>query len=238
MRKDMKRVIIEVVRFEDRGTTSRGSGVRSRERILVARDPEALPERLGTCRRLWGGTRSPSDRLGPLWRWLRRQVGRPWDNVWSEVCSTNDERTIDGWHLRRHLSGWVRPHRQRPRGQFYGAVYFVDRHGILRCDSDYRSNSWLSTRSRSPLVGDPDRIVVSQRLRYERIEGFWYAVEKDERNEIPVWDAAQRQRVLMVLGPDDLRRWRKRRLGNREVRTLALDGRARGERPHASLARA
>ena len=32
--------------------------------------------------------------LGPLRRYLRKQVGRPWDKVWSEITVTLDSRSL------------------------------------------------------------------------------------------------------------------------------------------------
>lgn len=39
------------------------------------------------------------DKLGPIYRWLNRQVGRPWDEVRSEVSKTFDTRTTAGRHI-------------------------------------------------------------------------------------------------------------------------------------------
>lgn len=67
------------------------------------------------------------DRLAPLQRWLRSNVGRPWRKVFRELCERHDVRTTKGWHLRDHLRmeldrGWPWA-RQR---------WIVDGHGILR----------------------------------------------------------------------------------------------------------
>lgn len=39
------------------------------------------------------------DKLGPMFRWLHSQVGRPWDEVRSEVTETFDTRTTAGRHI-------------------------------------------------------------------------------------------------------------------------------------------
>ena len=39
------------------------------------------------------------DKLGPIYRWLNRQVGRPWDEVRSDVSKTFDTRTTAGRHI-------------------------------------------------------------------------------------------------------------------------------------------
>lgn len=39
------------------------------------------------------------DKLGPIYRWLARQVGCPWDEVRSDVSKTFDTRTTAGRHI-------------------------------------------------------------------------------------------------------------------------------------------
>jgi hypothetical protein len=40
-----------------------------------------------------------ADKLGPMYRWLERQVGKPWDEVRSEVTKAFDTRTTAGRHI-------------------------------------------------------------------------------------------------------------------------------------------
>jgi hypothetical protein len=40
-----------------------------------------------------------SDHLSPLWGILRKNVGRPWDKVYSEFCQLLDKRSISGEHI-------------------------------------------------------------------------------------------------------------------------------------------
>jgi hypothetical protein len=44
-----------------------------------------------------------SDVLGPLRRYLRKQAGRPWDKVWSEIATTLDSRSLTGQHIFDHI---------------------------------------------------------------------------------------------------------------------------------------
>lgn len=39
------------------------------------------------------------DKLGPMYRWLHSQVGKPWDTVHSEVSKKFDDRTTAGRHI-------------------------------------------------------------------------------------------------------------------------------------------
>lgn len=47
------------------------------------------------------------DHFGPLKRYLRSQVGRPWNKVWSEVCEDNDSRSTVQDHVRLHVEDFV-----------------------------------------------------------------------------------------------------------------------------------
>jgi len=93
-----------------------------------------------------------SDKLNPMYRWLESQVGRPWDEVRSEIFTKFDTRTTAGRHITfDHLlrqvtdtqSGFdkrgrmVEPnipvvsHDGRRRSYFSFADYYVDQSGIL-----------------------------------------------------------------------------------------------------------
>lgn len=44
-----------------------------------------------------------NDYLNPLYRFLEKNHGRPWSEVYSEIRSQIDHRTLDGNHLLEHL---------------------------------------------------------------------------------------------------------------------------------------
>ena len=44
-----------------------------------------------------------SDVLGPLRRYLHKQVGRPWNKIWSEITQTLDSRSLTGLHIFDHI---------------------------------------------------------------------------------------------------------------------------------------
>jgi len=48
-----------------------------------------------------------TDLWGPLRRFLRSNVGRPWNKVWSEICEHADARSVVGTHLRAHVHDLV-----------------------------------------------------------------------------------------------------------------------------------
>jgi len=48
-----------------------------------------------------------TDVLGPLRRWLRSQVGRPWDDVYSEACAVIKPDSVVRAHIKTHLLEFV-----------------------------------------------------------------------------------------------------------------------------------
>jgi hypothetical protein len=82
--------------------------------------------------RYWGS--EFSDKLQPVYGYLRKNAGRPWDKVYSELCQRYDRRTLKGWHLLsahidRHM---VDGHGERWPWVVHGYGPYIDRHGILR----------------------------------------------------------------------------------------------------------
>ncbi|MBM3822350.1 MAG: hypothetical protein FJ404_05580 [Verrucomicrobia bacterium] len=51
-----------------------------------------------------------SDLLGPLKRWLRSQVGRPWNDIYSEACAVIKPDSIVRAHIKGHMLQYVQRH--------------------------------------------------------------------------------------------------------------------------------
>ena len=84
-----------------------------------------------------------SDKLGPIYRWLHRQIGRPWDEVRADVAVQFDTRTTAGRHIvHDHMlkSVQVGPEPQYryssnpddPTTSYSDNDYYVDDDGILQ----------------------------------------------------------------------------------------------------------
>jgi hypothetical protein len=96
MRRDMGKVIIERPRIGG----ERVRGPRTRRDVgdvggRAAMKPVRAERKIQTD--LWG----------PLRRFVAANVGRPWSNVWSEICERADHRSVVGWHLRAHIHDLV-----------------------------------------------------------------------------------------------------------------------------------
>jgi hypothetical protein len=140
MRADMFKVIVERPRW----------GSRFIESVKLRKD-RSDRKSVGLKRHIavsgiW--SKSLNENLAPLKRYLARQVGRRWDDVFSEICAHLDTGSTVKMHVRQHLGDFVligiaygrkgemihdgrviRPDRRNCRG----AEYYVDPDdGILK----------------------------------------------------------------------------------------------------------
>jgi hypothetical protein len=126
MRDDMHEVIIERPRWGSRQHHDRRLR-RVDPKRTSRHDPESLPFRK-SMGRVAEEARNPkefSDLFGPLKRYLARQVDRPWDKVWSDICKNHTVENPAQRHLRLHVADFVAVNTQM-RG---GAVWVIDRWG-------------------------------------------------------------------------------------------------------------
>jgi len=172
MRSDMKEVIIE---------TGRHGGFEKGEVKLFQQesrnDFENSPSHVSMHPKHRGFDRkSQGDKLSPLYRFLDGQVGRKWDDVYSEICRVNDKRSMIGAHLLGHLAYYV-------HAEGLGAVrhqttpdFFRDEAGILQKTSDRCRRPW---RHRDRVKDEITRIPLSDGSNWELIENrrkskYWF----------------------------------------------------------------
>jgi hypothetical protein len=175
MREDMAKVIVERPRV--------GGGPARKGR---ARSLEELPKQLGMRRshRERGSYKTLNENLNPLRRYLVRQVGRPWDKVYSEIAARLRADSTVQQHVRDHLEDFVaiRPRRgispwyRWGDGLWYQPLYVDPRDGILkRTDRLPEARKWREARRREkPAV---ERIELSATRALHRINGIWYDVD-------------------------------------------------------------
>lgn len=113
MRSDMAKVVTERPRRGSRNKSNKTGKTLSKDEIVdmgYADDdsgPEADsgPTRTKVSRRGQYGWNAKdfSDLLGPLRGFLKKQVGRPWNKVHSELCQHLDRRSVSGSHIWDHV---------------------------------------------------------------------------------------------------------------------------------------
>src|SRR5215467_9380627 len=108
MRSDMKKVVVERPRWGSRG---RNRKFGARLRYIEDHDYEEQPKKaLGfeSYRSAKYAEKEFTDVLNPLERFLRSNLGRPWDKVYSELCAGLDKRKTTGLHIFQHLKHMVK----------------------------------------------------------------------------------------------------------------------------------
>ena len=96
MRDDMFKVIVERPRW----------GASHAPTVKISRDRDGDRKFIGLKRYALqhaAYTKSLNENLAPLIRYIGRQVGRRWDDVFSEICSGLDTGSTVKMHVRAHL---------------------------------------------------------------------------------------------------------------------------------------
>jgi hypothetical protein len=137
MRVDMAKVIVERPRWGSR-LASKKPGYR---RSLQKCDLADLPRREPLCGRWRGRQKSLNEHLGPMHRFLRSQVGRPWNKVHQDLCEHVSFDNAVQKHVLTHVFDFVtrhvtlvagRPHSQRRRPLEVGEMYVCPQTGLLK----------------------------------------------------------------------------------------------------------
>jgi len=188
--------------------------------------PKVLP--ISRHRQYGWNCKEFSDLLGPLRKCLRKQVGRPWNDVYSELCESLDQRSLSGIHIWGHVKSEVElyPVIRRDgvicrgyRFHWHGdpltplqGLYVHPRTGIL-CYIEERTK-----RYRRP--ENPDIKKIDEFHNYELIKGIWYFV---------TYHNVPKYKYVMIEGEqvkkeDGFTRmyWMKKQLNSKELRRNKL----------------
>lgn len=99
----MAKVIVERPRIGSRNSSDDPKGWR-RRRYGKGNDPEDLPSKESMSRgRKYGDDKQLNEHLRPLYRYLDKQVGRPWDKVFSEICERINMNSTVQRHIMQHV---------------------------------------------------------------------------------------------------------------------------------------
>jgi hypothetical protein len=220
MRPDMAKVLVERPRPASR--VPRG---RDGRRFRDASDAAFLPMKAG-----YRDLKSLNENLQPLARYLARQVNRPWNAVYREICAVIDARNAVQRHILQHLTDYVALHTRLVRGTLmdlghpylgpgpvWQPLYVHPRTQLLRRNPG--DTSWREQCRKRALEAAGKRAARWRALSPTRqlhcLDGHWFAVEIAALPPAPgsVWDAVRRCRITQ--GPSRGR--------------LALDERAAAE---------
>ena len=177
MRNDMAKVIVERPR--------RGGGYRYPRAAATGRSNrqgmEDLPRREGIGRPWSDNSKWLNENLAPLRRYLRSQVGRPWNKVYGEICQYMNRDSATQLHIWQHLqhevctdphviAGQVSRYSGTGFAGHLGRLYVDPRTGLLCLNEAYeRGRTWW--RERRPLR---NVVRIDEWREYRRIDGSWW----------------------------------------------------------------
>jgi hypothetical protein len=187
MREDMDKVIVERPRLGSRAP-SRKKGYR---KYCQKAGIESLPRREPLLGRWKGRQRALNEHLGPMRRFLRSRVGRPWNKVHQELCEHVSFNNAVQMHVLTHVfdyvhrsvevrgrevvgtSGWA-----RGRTLYAGEMYVCPRTGILKVVKPRPGRA-------------AERVGLGQTTQYHYSNGSWWELRLCKRPDAPaesLWD--------------------------------------------------
>jgi hypothetical protein len=180
----MAKVIVERPRY---GSRLRGRGKGYRKTLQrTARDELPKRERISAYHR--GNSKALNEHLGPLRRYLFKQIGRPWDKVFAEICAHISRDSAVQDHVRDHVfdyvavkvveidgvlheaSRWGRPFPLESYGR-YPLLYVCPKTGLLK-------KTKKRTRQRGHQCSEPRPVIVPIDFEVAFIQhrGSWHRV--------------------------------------------------------------
>jgi hypothetical protein len=101
MRQDFNKVLVDCYRVGG-GSLKPGRQPRDLD-DLPKRQGMRNPYRIGH----WDTAKDFGENLSPLFRYLEKQVGRPWDKVYSTICQNFDMRKTINQHILQHVNQYI-----------------------------------------------------------------------------------------------------------------------------------
>ncbi|MEM9539299.1 MAG: hypothetical protein AAGA60_07280 [Cyanobacteria bacterium P01_E01_bin.42] len=183
----LDRIVIERPRGGLRVSCKKVKGYRKElRRITREAREEGLLKPFVMKQKYWK-TRYFSDHLAPLIRWLRSQVGQPWNCVYSELCYQLDTSTLSGQHILSHVWDIVERDARIIDGIPYHKTACSGR--LQRLDiGHWRWREYLYIHpetgilclakrpSQKPKKKRNDRLECDRDRQYRKIDGIWYLV--------------------------------------------------------------
>ncbi|WP_392478602.1 hypothetical protein [Nostoc sp. C110] len=126
-----------------------------------------------------------SDHLGPLRRFLRSQVGQPWNDVYSQLCQRLDPSTMAGQHVIGHVWDYVERYVEIIDGGFYSKPYRGYRSQL---DTNHRDRFYIHPetgilcasekipRKQKQKQEQTDIVIIDNYHQYQKLNEIWYLI--------------------------------------------------------------
>ena len=224
---------------------------------------DLLPHYEPMCRVRRGKEKEFGENLAPLRRWLVAQVGRSWNEVYSEACQVIKPDSVVRNHIKFHLLGMVERHtflkdgevcclagdgwpgNVAPIASWHGMLYVNPTTGVL-CLTPSREHDSpriaLIRRQMTPVRSQNYRWV-NDSTAYLQCKGCWFECEMrpiTQENQLQEFDLAQRRRLSRMDAEQIYGKpvfcTAKRQLSRKELREHGLTNEAFAARSDQSLA--
>lgn len=141
-------------------------------------------------------SKSFNENLNPLYGFVRGNVGRKWDKIYSEICSTFDKRSVINQHILIHLFQYVEINIYVIEGKLkylatYGKGYSDIKDGHFDYYVDPRTGKLCFNKNKRPWRqvarerAEAAQVELAKTLRkidentsLEKIEDVWYKIEE------------------------------------------------------------
>lgn len=139
-------------------------------------------------------TKQFNENLNPLWGVVRKNVGRPWDKVYSEFCTVFDRRSVINQHILTHLFQVVATKTFERGGVIYVSsrrgfeqplsssnfeYYVHPRSGLLLKNPHY--HTWRQERRKYEARRAAEKLlthrVIDEFTELRCLDGVWYLIE-------------------------------------------------------------
>lgn len=216
MRKDMGKIITEKPRG---GSSARNAKTRMSIKWKGHDGDYDIPQKQSSSRfRIHGyDAKQFTDVLTPLYRYLDKQVGRPWNKVYSELCEFLDKRKVTHAHVFTHIDSHVEKDvyrgvdghwHTRPYGGLVKGLYVHPKTGLIR----------VQELKDKEIKKDYDLYKIDDRNEYRRIDGVWYHVKLDM-----VWVDHYDYVAKKGYQKQELKQVSKKQLNSKELKKFGIE---------------
>lgn len=191
MRSDMDKVLVLKGRLG--GDKKYHHRNRSKIKQLLHEEKyEAIPLRESIKPKIdWDDLKTLNENLNPLERFLEKNIGRKWDDVYSEICANINPNSAVQYHILQHLDDMVEKHAIRAtNGTLFtigwwrnlemrtGEIYVCPETGILKkYKRKERKEQKQKEQTRYNLLDEHGNKQYNK--YFEKIDGIWYYIEYD-----------------------------------------------------------
>lgn len=192
MRSDMGKVITERERARSRTSVTEKDGAYIRWQGHDGNyDDQPKRAKISAHGRYGWNAKEFTDVLGPLKGYIQKNVGRPWNKVYSEMCQYLDKGKLTHAHVFTHVFQWVgrnvvrcedgayrEPHEMTSWRSTYAPDFYVHpKTGILMKNKRVRESKQEVAKRRKEERKNRTEIEIDGSSCYKKIDDLWYILK-------------------------------------------------------------